>query len=145
MNCMTGKKHRIAGLLVRLNALKLLVLGVSPGNDALEIDAGAVLADLRGHLESQTSICAQVIADFYMDMPGAVVAARRARHACPELYDELEGRFMADEHIQNFLSVIADACADDGEWTVFRRLKSANGYRPYGPGKDFARRRICIL
>ena len=143
---MIEKERDAAKMLLLMNAIQFLVLDRPPHNDSLEVDMIALIPQMRMAMEEAdaSSTCAGALVGYYTDSIEEGTPAARAHIDYPELYARLEVKFLGNECIRNFLSVVADAYRDDGEPTIYNRLVSQNAYVANSPGKDFARSGLSI-
>lgn len=138
---MIEKERDAVKMLLLMNAIQFLVLDHLPHNDRLEVDMITLIPQMRMAMETDeaASICAGAIAGYYTDSIEAGTPAARASIDYPDLYARLETKFLGNDCIRNFLSVVADAYRDDGEPTIYNRLVAKNAYVNNSSGKDFAR------
>lgn len=138
---MTDKERDVVKLMVMLNAVQFLSLDCPPHNDRLEVNMAVLIPQMRAAMERMdpATICAGAIAGHYTDSIEPGTPAARARSDYPELYSTLEGKFLGNSCIKNFLSVVADACREDGDTAIYNRLVAKNAYVESSPGKNFAR------
>lgn len=143
---MIERERDAVKVLLMMNAIQFLSLDCPPRNDRLEVDMISLIPQMRMAMEEDqaVSICAGALAAYYTDSVEPGTPAARASMDYPDLYVQLEKKFLGNSCIRNFLSVIADAYKDDGETTIYNRLIAKNAYVASGAGKDFARSGITI-
>ena len=143
---MIEKERDAVKVLLMMNAIQFLALDCPPYNDRLEVDMISLIPQMRMVMEGNdvAAICAGAIAGYYTNSIEPGTPAARARVDYPDLYANLEKKFLENSCIRNFLSVVADAYKDDGEATIYNRLVAKNAYVASGAGKDFARSGITI-
>lgn len=143
---MIEKERDAVIVLVLMNTLQYLCLGEPPANDRLEVDMISLLPKMSDIMECNDPecVCACAIAGYYTNTIESGTPAARAESEYPDLYSKLETKFLNNECIRNFLSVIADAYRDDGEPVIYNRLVAKNAYVENSPGKRFARSGISI-
>ena len=146
---MNEKERGAVKMLLMMNAIQFLVFDCLPQNDRLEISAAnitqigtAMRMALNGDNPSVT--CAMALAGYYTDSITVGSPIAMASTDYPDLYAQLEKKFLSNSCMLNFLSVVADAYKDDGEPTIYNRLVAKNAYVASGAGKDFARSGLTI-
>lgn len=145
-NDMIEKERDAVKLMLLMNAIQFLVLDCPPHSDCLEVDMISLIPQMRMVMEENepSAICAGALAGYYTDSIEAGTPAARAHVDYPDLYAQMEIKFLGNSCIRNFLSVVADAYRDDGEPTIYNRLVAKNAYVSSSPGKDYARSGLSI-
>lgn len=145
---MIDKERDAVKVLLMMNAIQFLVLDHPPHNDRLELDMINILPQMRMAMEDKdneaTVICAGALAGYYTASVEAGTPAACASRDYPDLYARLEAKFLGNSCIRNFLSVVADACRDDGESVIYDRLVAKNAYVASSEGRDFACRGLTF-
>lgn len=143
---MIEKERDAVNVMVLMNAIQYLALDIPPANDRLEINLMALMPQMSAVMERNDSVaaCVGAVVGYYTDSLEAGTPAARASSDYPELYSQLEAKFLGNSCIRNFLSVVADAYRDDGEMTIYNRLVAKNAYVLNSPGKDYARSGLSI-
>ena len=143
---MIEKERDAVKVLLLMNAIQFLSLDSPPSNDRLEVNMLALIPKMRMVMEGDdpSVICAGAIAGYYTDSVEEGTPAARAKIDYPDLYSKLELKFLENSCIRNFLSVIADAFREDGDYSIYNRLVAKNAYVVSSPGKDFARSGLSI-
>lgn len=141
---MIDKERNAAQVLLLMNTVLFLGGGIRPRNEALEVDFMSAMMEMKSLMEQNSPevVCAGALVGFYTDTLESGTPAARARSDYPELYAELENKFLSDPCIRSFLSVVADYCKEDGDSAIYDRLISKDAYVSGGSGKECARRSI---